>query len=57
MTINIFDRYGKLIISLDPESDGWDGTYNGAKLPSTDYWFVVTRANGQVHKGHFSMKR
>lgn len=57
MLIDIFDRYGKLIISLDPESDGWDGTYNGAHLPSTDYWFVVTRANGQVHKGHFSMKR
>jgi gliding motility-associated-like protein len=57
MQINIFDRFGKLLISLDPESDGWDGTFNGAQLPSTDYWFVVTRANGQVHKGHFSMKR
>ena len=57
MEINIFDRYGKLIISLDPESDGWDGTYNGSRLPSTDYWFVVSRSNGQVHKGHFSMLR
>jgi gliding motility-associated-like protein len=57
MNIDIMDRFGKLIISLNPGSEGWDGTYNGAKLPSTDYWFVVTRANGQVHKGHFSMKR
>lgn len=57
MMIDIYDRYGKLIVSLDPEGDGWDGTYNGTRLPSTDYWFVVTRANGQVHKGHFSMKR
>jgi len=57
MDIDIFDRYGKLIMSLNPLSEGWDGTYNGAPLPSTDYWFVVTRANGEVHKGHFAMKR
>jgi gliding motility-associated-like protein len=57
MTIQIFDRYGKLMTSIDPQGEGWDGTYNGIAVPSTDYWFVVTRANGQVHKGHFAMKR
>ena len=31
--INIFDRYGKLIISLDPSGPGWTGDYNGSKLP------------------------
>ena len=57
-TINtkIFDRYGKFIKELDSVSS-WDGTYNGYELPSTDYWFVVTRANGKVYKGHFAMKR
>jgi 3-oxoacyl-[acyl-carrier-protein] synthase-1 len=39
--INIFDRYGKLIISLNPNHNGWDGIYNGEHLPSTDYWFSV----------------
>lgn len=52
----IFDRYGKLIKELNATSS-WDGTFNGHELPSTDYWFVVTRASGKVYKGHFSMKR
>ncbi|HEX8562945.1 MAG TPA: T9SS type B sorting domain-containing protein [Flavobacterium sp.] len=57
MQIIIFDRYGKLIKELQPEGPGWDGTYNGVNLPSTDYWFSVKRQNGDEHKGHFSMKR
>ncbi len=57
MKVNIFDRYGKLIIGFNGLSDGWDGTLNGQKLPSTDYWFVVTREDGREYKGHFSMLR
>lgn len=39
--IYLFDRYGKFIKQLDPTGPGWDGTYNGRMLPSTDYWFKV----------------
>ena len=58
----IFDRYGKLIkqISATDASDGWDGTYNGEQLPSTDYWFSLDYTeNGAAKqfKAHFSMKR
>jgi gliding motility-associated-like protein len=56
LMVKIFDRYGKLIKELNAMST-WDGTYNGHELPSTDYWFVVTRENGRVYKGHFAMKR
>ncbi|MGQ7945489.1 T9SS type B sorting domain-containing protein [Flavobacterium sp. WC2509] len=56
LMVKIFDRYGKFIKELNATSS-WDGTYNGHELPSTDYWFVVTRANGKVYKGHFAMKR
>ncbi len=52
----IYDRYGKVIIILQP-NQSWDGTLNGKNLPSTDYWFTVTRANGKEYKGHFSLKR
>jgi gliding motility-associated-like protein len=55
--IQIFDRYGKLIKILTNNSSNWNGTFNGAELPSSDYWFVVTRANGMEYKGHFSLKR
>jgi gliding motility-associated-like protein len=58
--IYIFDRFGKLIKQISSLSPGWDGTFNGQPLPSTDYWFTVdfleTGAN-RVFKAHFSMKR
>ena len=57
LEVIIYDRYGKLITTFKGHELGWDGTYNGQNLPSTDYWFVVTRQNGKIYKGHFSMKR
>jgi gliding motility-associated-like protein len=57
MEIYLFDRYGKFIISFSPLGEGWDGNYHGRPLPSTDYWFMVIRKDGQVHRGHFSMIR
>ena len=60
--ISIFDRYGKFLKQISPAGSGWDGTYNGEKLPSTDYWFTVEYLpqNGtttQIFKAHFSLKR
>ena len=39
--IYIFDRYGKLLKQLSPTSSGWDGTYQGNLMPTSDYWFTV----------------
>ena len=36
---------------------GWDGTFNGEQLFSSDYWFTVELGNGRNFKGHFSLKR
>ena len=63
--IRIFDRYGKLLRRLNPAAPGWDGTYNGKRMPSNDYWFRVdfteTLADGterpQVFKANFTLKR
>lgn len=57
LKVVIYDRYGKALKSFDSDSVGWDGTYNGQLLFATDYWFVVTREDGRVLKGHFSLKR
>ena len=56
-SILIFDRYGKLLKELDPRSPGWDGTYNGAKMPTSDYWFKVTLEDGRTFTSHFTLKR
>ena len=55
--VYIYDRFGKLITSFNSKSEGWDGTSNGNEQFSTDYWFVVIREDGRVHKGHFTLKR
>lgn len=55
--INIYDRFGKLIATVDPEGLGWDGTFNGIDAPSSDYWYRVERINGRSHTGHFTLKR
>ena len=57
--IHIYDRYGKLLKQISPYGEGWDGTYNGNILPSTDYWFKVEYENNikKEFKSHFSLKR
>ncbi|PQJ17185.1 T9SS type B sorting domain-containing protein [Nonlabens tegetincola] len=55
--IYIFDRYGKLLKQILPQTVGWDGTFNGNPMPSSDYWFTVERADGRTLSGHFSLKR
>lgn len=55
--ISIFDRYGSLVMELDPESRGWDGSFNGKPLPSSDYWFKAVSIDRKEIQGHFSLKR
>lgn len=57
LKVSVYDRYGKLISSFKGADGGWDGTFSGSRLPSTDYWFVVERENGKFFKGHFSLLR
>ncbi len=58
--IYIFDRYGKLLTQLSSSSPGWDGTYNGNLMPTSDYWFSAEVKQGNeafTVKGHFTLKR
>lgn len=58
--IHIFDKYGKFIKEISPSSNGWNGSFNGQPLPSTDYWFTVDyseKGTTKTFKSHFAMKR
>lgn len=64
--IVVFDRYGKLIKMMNPNSSsvfsrGWDGTLNGHALPADDYWFTATYTNrlGRKieHHSHMALLR
>lgn len=58
--IFIFDRYGKFIKEISPSTNGWNGTYNGRQMPSSDYWFTVEfieKGIQKIFKSHFTLKR
>lgn len=61
--IYIFDRYGKLLKQISPGGNGWDGTYNGSAMPTSDYWFTVeydepgTADQRKQFRAHFTLKR
>lgn len=62
-SINIFNRFGKLLAKVPLDSQGWDGTYQGAQLPSDDYWYKITLVPADPSKpivnrtSHFSLIR
>ncbi|SNR71419.1 gliding motility-associated C-terminal domain-containing protein [Maribacter sedimenticola] len=55
--IHIFDRYGNLLAQVNPQTNGWDGTFNGKDAPEADYWFKAQMFSNKMIKGHFSLKR
>ncbi len=58
--VRIYDRDGKLLAeySTYDNSNGWDGTYQGKKLPSCDYWYEINLAEAdKQYVGHFTLLR
>ncbi|WP_298156884.1 T9SS type B sorting domain-containing protein [Flavobacterium sp.] len=59
--IQLYDRYGKLIVQLTSQGPGWDGTLNGQPLPASDYWFSLKYVDSlgvpKEYKSHFSLVR
>ena len=60
----IFDRYGKLLKQIDETTVGWDGTFNGRPMPSSDYWFRMDYSRDEDGiivarsvRTHFTLKR
>ncbi|MCR9226882.1 MAG: T9SS type B sorting domain-containing protein [Flavobacteriaceae bacterium] len=62
--VTIYDRYGKLIKQMNEFDPGWDGSFQGKPLPSTDYWFKLSyiddngnRTFAKHIQSHFSLRR
>lgn len=57
-TVQIYDRFGKKLVQLKSDSEGWDGTYNGRPLPATDYWYIINVPEiDRQFNGHFTLIR
>jgi gliding motility-associated-like protein len=64
VTIYIYNRYGKLLHSINTRDNrygGWDGTFKGSPLPASDYWFTAVMVDNEnkvySKQGHFSLLR
>ncbi|CAM1347412.1 T9SS type B sorting domain-containing protein [Tenacibaculum insulae] len=61
--VSIFDRFGKVLYTLNNNNieQGWNGTFNGKKLPSNDYWYhakLIDLNDKKIEeKGHFSIRK
>lgn len=59
-SLEIFDRYGKIMLQSYSGGFSWDGNYKGNPMPSSDYWYIVKfrqdTSNYEI-KGHFALKR
>lgn len=40
--IQVFDRFGNLVVSYRAGAGEWDGTSNGAPVKDDTYWYVIT---------------
>lgn len=59
LEFSIFDRYGRVIAKYR-YGQKWDGRYNGAELPSGDYWYVLKlndEKDAREFVGHFTLYR
>ncbi len=55
--ISIYDRYGRLLSTFNNANNGWDGTFNGRLIPSSEYWYKLELSSDRIVHGHFSLKR
>lgn len=39
--VEVFNRWGQLLFRSKPGTTWWDGTFNGALLPPSDYYYVI----------------
>ena len=46
--VEVFNRWGQLIFRSKPGTTWWDGTYNGALLPASDYYYVISVEPGST---------
>jgi len=46
------------LIEYKGSEDGWNGEYNGKKMQSTDYWYVIDIEEIDMqYTGHFTLIR
>lgn len=46
-SVQVFNRYGKIVFSSIGYAKPWDGSYNGSILPVGVYYYIINAGNGK----------
>ncbi len=55
-SIEIYDRFSKMVFQSNDLNFQWDGSYNGRALPASDYWYRI-QVGSRILNGHVALVR
>ena len=55
-SVMVVNRWEQRVFFTNNFANGWDGTYEGEKLPTADYYYVITLSDGTVLSGALTIK-
>ena len=57
ISVQIYNRFGKLLYKSSAYKNDWDGTYNGNPLPEAAYYYIIKSSEKGLIKGVVNMVR
>jgi gliding motility-associated-like protein len=57
ISVQIYNRFGKLLYESSAYKNDWDGTYNGTPLPSASYYYLIKSSEKGNIKGVVNLVR
>jgi gliding motility-associated-like protein len=57
ISVQIFNRFGKLLYHSSAYKNDWEGTYNGNPLPEASYYYIIKSSSKGIIKGVINLVR
>jgi gliding motility-associated-like protein len=57
ISVQIYNRFGKLLYKSSAYKNDWDGTYNGTPLPDAAYYYIIKSSEKGLIKGVVNIVR
>jgi gliding motility-associated-like protein/uncharacterized protein (TIGR02145 family) len=55
-SVTVVNRWEQRVFFTNNFANGWDGTYEGERLPTADYYYVIALSDGTVLSGALTIK-
>jgi gliding motility-associated-like protein len=57
ISVQIYNRFGKLLYKSSAYKNDWNGTYNGTPLPEASYYYIIKSSEKGIIKGVVNLVR